>query len=168
MTSARIVQFLRSILPGLMALIGVLLVVLPVGVPFFAVVTPFLSLMAVYYWSIYRPELLPPMAVFAIGILQDFLTGGPVGLLALVLLLVQALTISQRTVLLGQVFLVEWAGFLLVALGAGLASWLLALVYNLAVVPPEPFLAQGLITAALYPVGSWLFSRAARLTIKAA
>ncbi len=167
MTPARIAQFLRAILPGLVTLIAVLLVVLPFGVPFFAVVTPFLFLMAVYYWSIYRPDLLPPAAVFAIGILQDILTGGPVGMLALVLLLVQALAVSQRTVLLGQVFSVEWAGFLLVALGAGLASWLLASGYNLAVVPPGPFLAQGLITAALYPVGSWLFTRAARLTIKA-
>ena len=168
MTLPRVGLFLRSILPAVVTLAAVLLVALPVGVPFFAVVTPFLPLMAVYYWSIYRPDLLPPAAVFAIGVLQDILTGSPVGLVALVLLLVQALAVSQRRILLGQAFLVEWSGFLLVAAGAALVSWLLASGYNVAVVPPAPFVTQALLTAALYPVGSWLFTRAARLTVRAA
>ena len=168
MKPARLLRVLRTLLPGLVTLLAVLIMVLPLGVSFAAVVTPFLSLMAVYYWSIYRPDLLPPAAVFAIGVLQDILTGGPVGLLALVLLLVQALAVSQRRILLGQAFSVEWAGLLLVAAGAGLVSWLLACVYFLALVPPLPFVVQALITAALYPLGSWLFTRVARLTAGAA
>ena len=168
MKPARLLRVLRTLLPGLVTLLAVLITVLPLGVSFAAVVTPFLSLMAVYYWSIYRPDLLPPAAVFAIGVLQDILTGGPVGLLALVLLLVQALAVSQRRILLGQAFSVEWAGLLLVAAGAGLVSWLLACVYFLVLVPPLPFVVQALITAALYPLGSWLFTRVARLTAGAA
>ena len=168
MKPARLLRILRTLLPGLVTLLAVLVAVLPLGISFAAVVTPFLSLMAVYYWSIYRPDLLPPAAVFAIGVLQDILTGGPVGLLALVLLLVQALAVSQRRILLGQGFTVEWAGLLLVTAGAGLVSWLLASVYYLALVPPLPFVVQALITAALYPLGSWLFTRVARLTAGAA
>jgi rod shape-determining protein MreD len=38
---------------------------------------PFL-IMAIYYWSIYRPTLLPPWLVFTMGILFDFLGGLPV------------------------------------------------------------------------------------------
>ncbi|MBT4710871.1 MAG: rod shape-determining protein MreD, partial [Alphaproteobacteria bacterium] len=114
MKPARLLRILRLLLPGLVTFVAVLLTVLPLGIPFAAVVTPFLSLMAVYYWSIYRPDLLPPAAVFVLGVLQDILTGGPVGLLALVLLLVQALAVSQRRILLGQAFSVEWAGLLLI------------------------------------------------------
>ena len=164
MTPTRLLRILRLLLPGLVTFIAVLLTVLPLGIPFAAVVTPFLSLMAVYYWSIYRPDLLPPAAVFVLGVLQDMLTGGPVGLLALVLLLVQALAVSQRRILLGQAFSVEWAGLLLVVAGAGAVSWTLASVYYLALVPPVPFVVQALITAALYPLGSWLFARVARVT----
>jgi rod shape-determining protein MreD len=164
MTPTRLLRILRLLLPGLVTFIAVLLTVLPLGIPFAAVVTPFLSLMAVYYWSIYRPDLLPPAAVFVLGVLQDILTGGPVGLLALVLLLVQALAVSQRRILLGQAFSVEWAGLLLVVAGAGAVSWTLASVYYLALVPPVPFVVQALITVALYPLGSWLFARVARVT----
>jgi rod shape-determining protein MreD len=164
MTPTRLLRILRLLLPGLVTFIAVLLTVLPLGIPFAAVVTPFLSLMAVYYWSIYRPDLLPPAAVFVLGVLQDMLTGGPVGLLALVLLLVQALAVSQRRILLGQAFSVEWAGLLLVVAGAGAVSWTLASVYYLALVPPVPFVVQALITVALYPLGSWLFARVARVT----
>jgi rod shape-determining protein MreD len=164
MTPTRLLRILRLLLPGLVTFIAVLLTVLPLGIPFAAVVTPFLSLMAVYYWSIYRPDLLPPAVVFVLGVLQDMLTGGPVGLLALVLLLVQALAVSQRRILLGQAFSVEWAGLLLVVAGAGAVSWTLASVYYLALVPPVPFVVQALITVALYPLGSWLFARVARVT----
>jgi rod shape-determining protein MreD len=164
---ARLLRVLRLLLPGLVTYIAVMLTVMPLGIPFIAVVTPFLSLMAVYYWSIYRPDLLPPVAVFTLGILQDILTGGPVGLLALVLLLVQASAVSQRRILLGQAFSVEWAGLLLIAAGAGAVSWMLACAYYFALVPPIPFVVQALITAALYPLGSWLFNRVARLTIGA-
>lgn len=168
MRAARAALLLRSLLPAAVTLVAVLLAAVPFGVPFFAVVTPFLSLMAVYYWSIYRPDLLPPAAVFAIGILQDVLTGSPVGLLALVLLLVRALAVSQRRILRGQAFVVEWAGFLLVAAGAGAAAWLLVSAYRFAVVPPSPFAVQALLTAAMYPLGSWVLARAARLTVKVA
>ena len=164
MTPTRLLRILRLLLPGLVTFIAVLLTVLPLGIPFAAVVTPFLSLMAVYYWSIYRPDLLPPAVVCVLGVLQDMLTGGPVGLLALVLLLVQALAVSQRRILLGQAFSVEWAGLLLVVAGAGAVSWTLASVYYLALVPPVPFVVQALITVALYPLGSWLFARVARVT----
>jgi rod shape-determining protein MreD len=163
MKPARLLRILRLLLPGLVTFVAVLLTVLPLGIPFAAVVTPFLSLMAVYYWSIYRPDLLPPAAVFVLGVLQDILTGGPVGLLALVLLLVQALAVSQRRILLGQAFSVEWAGLLLIAAGAGAVSWALACTYYLALVPPMPFVIQAGITAALYPLGSWVFNRVAQV-----
>ena len=119
MKPARLLRVLRTLLPGLVTLLAVLITVLPLGVSFAAVVTPFLSLMAVYYWSIYRPDLLPPAAVFANWRAPGHSHGGPVGLLALVLLLVQALAVSQRRILLGQAFSVEWAGLLLVAVGGG-------------------------------------------------
>ena len=44
-----------------------------------------LFLMAVYYWSAYRPTLVPLWFVFFMGLLLDLLSGAPIGLNALVL-----------------------------------------------------------------------------------
>ena len=47
------------------------LALLPLPVPGYAALTPAFTLMAVYHWSVYRPDLLPPSGLFAIGFAQD-------------------------------------------------------------------------------------------------
>ena len=64
-------------------ILGVVSVPYPLSAFFKA---PFL-LMAIYYWSIYRPTLLPPLLVFFAGLALDFLTGMPPGLSAVLFLL---------------------------------------------------------------------------------
>ena len=161
---ARTLLFLRGLVPAATLVVAVVLAVLPLGIPGLRIVTPFLALAAVYFWSIYRPELVPVWAAFLAGLLQDLLIGSPIGLTALVLVLVRALAASQRRTVLGQSFGVEWAGFLLVAAGAGAAGWLLACVYDGALLPAVPFAVQWLLTSALYPVGSWLLGQTARVS----
>lgn len=161
---ARTFLFLRGLVPAATLVVTVVLAVLPLGIPGLHAVTPFLALAAVYFWSIYRPELLPVWAAFLVGLLQDLLTGSPLGLTALVLVLVRALAVSQRRTLLGQSFGVEWAGFLMIAAGAGAAGWLLACIYDSAVLPAAPFAVQWLLTTALYPMGSWLLGQTARVS----
>ena len=162
----RLVRFSRSLTPLLLTLAVVLASVLPLRIPHFAVVMPLLSMMAVFYWSIYRPELLPAAAVFALGVVQDALGGGPLGLSALVLLLVHGVGVSQRRFFLGKSFAVEWWGFILVASGAALVGWLLASLYYTAWIDPGAVLAQALLTMALYPCFSWLFARSARIFLR--
>ena len=158
----RALLVVRAFVPALAALVAVVLAVMPVGIPRFAEVTPFLALIVVFYWSVYRPDLLPVWAVFLLGLCQDLLTGAPTGLAALVLVLVHGLAVSQRRVLLGQTFAVEWAGFLLAASGAAVLAWLLSSLWHTALVAPMPFAIQALVTVALYPLGAWLLAQAAR------
>ena len=84
---------------------------LPWRLPAFAEVTPAFAVMAVFYWTIYRPERLPYVATFGIGVLQDLLAGTPLGMTALLLLVVQGVVASQRTFFRGKPFLVIWWGF---------------------------------------------------------
>jgi len=46
-------------------------------------VMPTWTLMAIFLWSGMRPQFMPPIAVFAIGLAQDLLTGAPMGVWAL-------------------------------------------------------------------------------------
>ncbi len=158
----------RALIPTLSTLVLVIIAQLPLAVPYLDRVTPALALIAVYYWSIYRPDLLPAVVVFAIGLIQDLLSGTPVGLTALVLLLVHGIVVSQRRVFLGMTFLVEWWGFLLVASGAAAFAWLAASLLFATLLPPGPVAAQWLLTVGLYPLLTWLISRMRRSLTRAA
>ena len=72
-------------------------------------------LMAVYHWAIFRPRLLPAYAVFLAGLLQDILSGAPLGVNALVFLVAYGVVLSQKKFFTGKSFLILWLGFALVA-----------------------------------------------------
>ncbi len=149
----------RGLAPLVLTLVLVLVSVVPLRLPGFAPVTPVVTLIAVYHWSIYRPDLLPLVATFLVGLAQDALGGTPLGLSSLVLLAVQAVVVSQRRVFHGKTFLVEWWGFMLVAPGAMLLTWLLASLYYGTLVAPRPLGFQLLLTIAVYPALVWIFGR---------
>lgn len=149
----------RQLTPFALTLILVLLNVVPMHIPGYARVVPILPLMAVYHWSIYRPELMPAYAVFAIGLLQDVLTGTPIGVNALVFLGVYGVVLSQRRFFAGKSFFIMWLGFALVAAGAVLASWLLISIFNMTLVAPKAAIFQYLLTLGCFPFIAWLFLR---------
>ena len=150
----------RRLLPFAMTVVLVMLSVMPLRVPGFGAVAPMLALMAVYYWAIFRPDLLPAAAVFAIGLFQDILGGMPLGVYTLTLLLVYGIVSSQRRFFLGKSFLVMWWGFMLIALGTAAVTWVIVSALFGTVVNPLPALFQLLLTLALFPPFTWLFIRA--------
>lgn len=70
-----------------------------------------LTVMAIYYWSIYRPMIIPPMLVFAAGVCFDALSGWPIGISSVIFLLLRQGVSSQRVFLTSQPFIVIWLGF---------------------------------------------------------
>lgn len=81
-------------------------------------------LMAVYYWSIYRPSMMPPWLVFASGLLLDLLSGVPLGLNAVLFMLCRMAVTDQRRFLFGQGFVVIWLGFAFLNAASVLLQWL--------------------------------------------
>ena len=118
-----------------------------------------LALMSIYYWTIHRPDLLPPSAGFAAGIFHDFVAGLPVGVTAVVFLSVHAVLVSQRRFFVGKTFLVLWLGFVLVAMVAAVESWLLICFYELTLVDPLAPSYQFLMTVGGFPFVAWLLMR---------
>ncbi|MBI05861.1 MAG: rod shape-determining protein MreD [Rhodospirillaceae bacterium] len=143
---------LRSLTPFVFTLLMVLVSAIPWHIPNFVPITPLFSVMAIYYWSIYRPDKLPYVATFALGLLHDLLTGTPLGLSALVYLLLQSILSSQRTFFHGKPFLVVWWGFSLVMPVFVLVSWVIASLYYNTFLPPLPFVIQAVLTMLLYPL----------------
>ena len=155
----RLAQFGSNAVPGLITLLLVFIGLVPLGIPHSGLVVPPLALIAVHYWGIYRPDLLPGLAAFAIGLFHDVLSGGALGLYAFIFLVVRAVMASQRRFFLGKPFLVEWWGFMLVASAAFIAEWVLASLYVGAFVRPGPLAIQALLTISLYPVLTWFMIR---------
>jgi rod shape-determining protein MreD len=155
----RAVAMALGLAPIAIAFVCTLIGVLPASVPSLAAIGPALTLMAVYYWSIFAPSLLPPPAVFVVGLMQDVLGGGPIGLNALMLLAVHGLLVNQRRVFIARAFPIAWAGFVLVAFGAAALAWAIASAYYTVALDPRAFAVQAGLSIALYPVASWLFSR---------
>lgn len=139
-------------IPGLVSLILVLLGSLPVGVPFLGPMLPAFGLIAVHVFALQRPDLMPHWLAFGLGLLTDLLSGGPLGLTALVFLGVQVLSASQRRVLIGRPFLLGWGVFALIALAAAIVSWIIACAYFLDIVNPAAALLQVAITVTLFPL----------------
>jgi rod shape-determining protein MreD len=149
----------RGLTPTALTMIAVILSMMPTHIPGFSRVAPILALVSIYHWAVYRPHLLPAIAVFYVGILQDFLVGAPIGMNALVFLTVYGLILSQRRFLVGKSFLLYWFGFALVALIAALQMWLLGSIYFLTLLDINAVLSQYLVTLGLFPVIAWLFLR---------
>lgn len=154
---------LRQALPGLLTFAFVLLSVAPVRLPDYALVAPGLVLIALFYWTVHRPDLLRPWHACVLGLFDDILTGSPLGVNALVLTLVHWAVTSQHTFFRGKSFAVVWLSFALLAPGATIATAVLSFVAARAIIDPMVVLVQILLTIALYPPLAWLLGRAQRV-----
>lgn len=153
----------RRTLPAGLCLLFVFLAVLPVPVPGYSSIVPMLVLASVFFWAVHHPRLLPPVVVFAIGLVQDILSGAPTGAGAVVLLTVYGVTVSQRRFFHHRTFIQVWVGFMIVALAAAVLSWTVAMIANGAFAPPRAAAFQYLLTIAVYPLLTWVLHGAQHL-----
>lgn len=158
----------RRLTPLLSCVFFVVLAGVPVSAAGFAVIAPAFGLMTVYYWSLHRPDLLPAPAVFAVGLFLDAVSGAPLGLNALVLLLVHGVVHSQRRFFHGKSFLVLWWGLMMIATGAAVVSWVLYSILFTARVDPLAVMFQLSVSLALYPALSWVLAVIQRRGVGAA
>lgn len=157
--AARAGRIVMTVVPFAVALVLVFLSFLPVGRIFGSSVMLALAFIAIYYWAVARPELLPPMAVFAIGLVFDLLSAGPIGLWAFVYLLAYGLTVTQRFFLINAPFSVFWTGFGVVAGIAGLVAWAAASLFFGQALAISPILWHMGMTVALFPLVAVLLTR---------
>ena len=151
--------------PTILGLFGVLLLALPVRFAEGIIPTPILPLVIVFFWSIYGPNYLPALSVFFIGLLQDLLFGGPLGLWPAVYLLTQYVVLSQRSYFLGREQRVVWIGFTFAAVSAGLILWMVMSLMRGELLPVGGLAAQIAATIATYPLLAAGFSHLHRRVI---
>ncbi len=159
----RVNSGIARMLPIATTVAAVLLAVLPVRIPGYATLTPAFALMAVYHWTIYRPDLLPPAGLFVVGFAEDLLTGGPVGVNALLLLLARAAVLRQRRhFIINRTFPFVWSGFTLLTITAMFGLWTLHCLLQLSLSGFRAAVFRTVLTIAIFPAASFVLGRTQR------
>lgn len=152
------------LVPFLSILIAVLMMPLPIAVKFAGYwLMPSLPITAIFLWTMYRPDLLPPLAVLVLGVIMDLLIDAPVGVSALAFLTAYAIVMSQRlywmTLPRGGVLV----GFVIVMLSCDLVSWLATSFAFGKFVSPLSLLLETVISVVAFPLIRRLFEPLQRL-----
>jgi rod shape-determining protein MreD len=153
------------LLPAATMIVAVLITVIPVRIPGYAALTPAFTLMAAYHWTIYRPDLLPASVLFGIGLAEDLVTGGPVGITALLLLIARAAVLNLRRYFVNRGFAFVWAGFTVLAVLGMLFLWVVHCALDLTILDFRSTLFRTVLTIASFPAASFLVGRAQRALI---
>lgn len=151
------------VIPFLTILLLMIIMVLPYNLALISDIMPFLTLIGVYYWSVFKPELLPIWIVFTLGIIQDILIGSPFGMMSLLLVIVQQFIFFQGRRFLERDFIFNWVVFVMLVTGFGIASWAIASLYFREVLEYWAVVGQVLLTMAFYPVITWILSLTRKL-----
>ena len=152
----------RPSLPLLTGVVFVLLSAAALPIPYIASIIPVLGLMPVYYWAIYRPDLLRALFVFFLGLLHDFVHLQPIGVSAIIFVLIYQLALTQRRFFIKQIFFMLWIGFGVVIFLAAFLNWGLLSLYNLAFIPVLPVVMQAVMGVAVFPFPAWVLIKIQR------
>lgn len=150
----------RTAFPGAATALMLLVAAGPLGLPAQAQLESALVLGSVFFWSLYRPASLPPLLVFALGVLADLIGYGPVGAGVLVLLIAHGLAMRWRRWLARHGFLVVWLAFVAVAAGGAALEWAVGSLLAFRLLPLAPMAFQAMVAAGLYPLLSVVLNRA--------
>ncbi len=162
----RLDDWARKTAPVAVTMVLVLVAVMHLPLPGFADLAPMLPVMAVFYWSLHRPELLPFWAVFVIGLVVDALTGGTLGFNSLMLLVVCAFMRTQRRYLVDKGFPTHWIVFMIVVALFELLRWGLMVAITSKLLSLGPPSLRVLLAIALYPCISWFLLRVDQAFLK--
>ncbi len=152
----------RHAWPASCTIFGLFIIGLPLGIPGQAELRPAFAMACVFFWSLYRPASLPAPIVALTGILLDLLGLSPLGLWAVLLLLLQGSTLAARRRLAPQAFLLTWVSFIGLASLFSCLGWAFQSLLTLSLLPVVPLAVQVLACAGAYPALAGLFIRAHR------
>jgi rod shape-determining protein MreD len=150
----------RLLLVQAVIFVFLLLSVVSFSLPHAGDLKPFFLLMIIYYWSIYRPTVIPLFYTFILGLMLDVLTHLPIGLNALLLVAIETLILRSRIFLMGQSYIVVWLGFMVVALLYALGLWLGMTLASFQFPPASAFLSvilASILSGFLFPLASLIF-----------
>jgi rod shape-determining protein MreD len=162
----RLEEFSLKITPAVLTVLMVLFAAVPLRIPGAAQVMPVFALINIYYWGTFYPGALPYVFLFALGLLEDTLTGLPLLGVSSLINLVFALVLTRERHNFGKtLFGAVWLGFASLSLMAVAIEWIVMSIYLGRMVPVGAHLLQWLATCLVYPPMHLLLTRVYRMLV---
>jgi rod shape-determining protein MreD len=128
-----------------------LLLAMPLGLPGQAQWQHAAALCCVFFWSLFRPASMPPLAVFALGLLADLLAYAPLGVSVLIWLIAHGLAMRWRRGLTRLGFVLVWFAFVAVAIMAAFLEWSATSLLSFTLLPMRDAFLEAAIAIGVYP-----------------
>lgn len=155
----------RLIVPFATTVLFTLLGVVALPLPHFGAIAPPLGLIALYYWTIHRPDLFGPGMAFLVGLLNDAVHGLPLGLSALLYVGAHQLVLQLRRFFAGHSFFMMWSGFSLTVIIVIISEWIALMFFSMQAVPFFPVFMQSVLAIIFFPLPCWLLIRLQRAAL---
>lgn len=150
--------YVATIVPGFLAILCVFLANLPLSLFSGIMPSPLLALMPVYFWCLVRPDLMPPLLAFMVGVLEDLFSGGPPGIWGAAFVATYALVDRQRDSFAGLSGYGAILGFGVAMFCCAGTAYLLMAIYFWRMPPFAMLLVQVAITVLFYVPGAALLN----------
>lgn len=151
----RIKSYSLASFPIVTVVVGIFFSSFPYQISNSSLLTPFISHIIIYYWSVYYPQLLPYISLLLLGLFKDVIDMNILGINAVSFILFRAMIASQRKYLINHIFIVVWTGFAF-CLGVILSLPIILKIYTY---PLSVLFSQWLITIFMYVPVHWLLSK---------
>ena len=162
---ARLERFSLEATPAVLTVFIVLFAAVPLRIPGLKEVMPLFALISIYYWNTFLPGALPYLFLFALGLVQDTLSGLPLGVSSVVNILFALLLLREHKSFGKTRFGAVWLGFTLLSFVAMAIEWVIMSFYSGMMLPVEGLLLQWAATCLAYPSMHLLFTRIYRMLL---
>jgi rod shape-determining protein MreD len=123
------------------------------ALPYFSVMKPQLLLIVIFYWTLYRPTLMPPWVILLGGLFLDLMNPVmPMGTHAASYLIIASIVKPRRRFMMGQSFMLVWAGFVLAVLLDMSIKWMILSVLTTTQLDLSTILLNGFVTVLAFPI----------------
>jgi len=96
---------------------------IPLHIGDLSAVRPPFFLIALFFWTVFRPSFLSPLLIFGLGLMADVISSYPLGITSIIMLVTQWGLKKQQRFLSGQAFLILWLGFFLTSTAVCFSYW---------------------------------------------
>ena len=127
---------------------------------------PATFLCVVFFWTIYRPDLLGPVLILILASLLDAIAGLPLGLSALAFLAVRTAAMPRERNFASTSFVIVWASFVLAAMAVLGLRWAIACLWFAHWFDLQPVAVELALTVASYPPIAYMLTKLRPLVAK--
>ncbi|MCP4395215.1 MAG: rod shape-determining protein MreD [Alphaproteobacteria bacterium] len=145
-----VVKSVQKKIPILVSFIFVIISVIPSRIDGFDEIKPVLSIITVFFWTIYRPDIFGIFSAFLVGLFEDVIGAGSLGINALVFMVMHQIIDSRRRFFIGSSFPVLWSKFAAVTAVAFVMKYILFAATTGMLAPMPMFIFSYITTGACY------------------